>query len=87
MIIDNEKVFQTEDLDEVQEIYENNIKHFNEHMNTHLTHKDKINKYKEFMIELWGQDEWLNTYCAIYGNDIDQFKEDYKFELKEFNRK
>lgn len=85
--MDNDKIFRTEDLDEIQKIYNDTTNNFSEHINIYLTHKDKINKYKEFMIELWGQDEWLNTYCAIYGNDIDQFKEDYKFELKEFNRK
>jgi hypothetical protein len=84
MIIDNEKVFQTEDLDEVQEIYDEQINNFNEHINTYLSNKDEIDIYKEFMIELWGQDNWLDTYYAIYGNEVEQFKKDYIVELKEF---
>jgi len=84
MIIDNEKVFQTEDLDEVQEIYDEQINNFNEHINTYLSNKDEIDIYKEFMIELWGQDKWLDTYYAIYGNEVEQFKKDYIIELKEF---
>ena len=83
MIIDNEKVFQTEDLDEVQEVYDGLINDFSEHINTYLNNKNEIDTYKEFMIELWGQDDWLNTYYAIY-NNIEQFKKDYINELEEF---
>lgn len=84
MIIDNDRLFQTENLDEVQEIYDEQINNFSEHINTYLSNKDKIDTYKEFMIELWGQDEWLDTYYAIYGNEVEQFKKDYIVELKEF---
>lgn len=77
MIIDNEKVFQTEDLNEVQEIYENNIKHFSKHTYG--------NRYlKKLFDKIWGQDYGLETFCSIYGDDWKQFKEDYKFELEEY---
>lgn len=76
-MIDNEKVFQTEDLDEVQEIYENNTKHFSKHTYG--------NRYlKKLFNEIWGQDYGLETFCSIYEDDWKQFKEDYKFELEEY---
>ena len=82
MIIDNEKIFQTEDIDDVQELYEDNIRHFSEH-----TYNENIDTYEEFLKELWG-DDWQEMYSSIYGDaGLKQFKKDYKFELKEFNRK
>lgn len=82
MIIDNEKVFQIEDIDRVQELYEDNSKHFSGH-----TYNENIDTYEEFLKKLWG-DDWQEMYSSIYGDaGLKQFKKDYKYELKEFNRK
>lgn len=80
MIIDNNKIFQTENIDDIQELYESNTKHFSEHTYG--------NKYLEKLFdEIWGQDCGLETFNAIYNDDWKQFKKDYQFELEEFKNK
>ncbi len=75
--MDNEKIFQTEDIDEVQEKYEYRTYHFS-------SHTYKINKrYRKFAKELWGEG-YEETFNAIYGDNLEQFKQDYAFEIDDY---
>jgi hypothetical protein len=75
--MDNEKIFQTEDIGEIQEKYEDSTYHFSSHT------YEINNKYRKFAKELWGKD-YEETFNAIYGDDLKQFKEDYAIEIEDY---
>jgi uncharacterized protein YeaO (DUF488 family) len=78
-MIDNKRIFETEDIDRVQEIYEDMTESFNgrgiKYDNT---------RYAKLFKSLWGNDNWREYFYSIYGDDFEEFKKDYEFELNEF---
>lgn len=75
-MIDNERIFETEDIDRVEEMYEDMTENFSGH-----TYENT--RYAKLFRELWGQN-YKETFNSIYNRNFEEFKKDYEFELNEF---
>lgn len=78
MNIDNDRLFCTEDIDRVEEMYEDVTECF-----SGREVKYENTRYAKLFKSLWGQN-YKEVFSSIYGNDFKEFKKDYEFEYLEF---
>lgn len=76
MNIDNDRLFCTEDIDRVEEMYEDDTESFSEH-----TYENK--HYAKLFRDLWGEN-YKQVFCNLYKDNFEEFKKDYEFEYLEY---